>query len=87
MTNPFAGMLLNQGEFAGAITDEPGGRSEGPGFGALGSAASRRNKRMLPVWLSVRTGSASAINWSIFFTGDSEIECRDGGRRTTPSRG
>jgi hypothetical protein len=38
-------------------------------FGAPCSGAGRFNMRMAPVWLSARTGSASAINCSILFIG------------------
>lgn len=63
------------------------------------SGASRFSMRTLPVWLSVRTGSASAINCSIFFIGEEgrggpldaafgsapvDVASRVGGRRTTP---
>jgi len=39
-------------------------------FSGSGSGVSRFSMRTLPVWLSVRTGSASAINCSIFFRGE-----------------
>jgi hypothetical protein len=69
-----------------------GGRSVIGGLGAFGSGASRFNNRMLPVWLNVRTGSASAINCSMFFTGSCVLGggllaagvSRAGGRSTTP---
>jgi hypothetical protein len=61
---------------------------------ASGSGTSRFNMRMLPVWLRVRTGSASAINCSMFLRGSGErwvggsapvaVASRAGGRRTTP---
>ncbi len=66
------------------------------GFKGAVSGASRFSMRTLPVWLSVLTGSASAISCSIFFIGEAgrgsapepglvePVEGRVGGRRITP---
>lgn len=64
------------------------GISIGP-VSLAGSGASLFSKRTLPVWLRVRTGSASAINCSMFFIGAAggaggPMTTRAGGRRTTP---
>jgi len=85
-------------EFEGLGSDfigvDSGGVAAGVWAGS-GSGASRLSRRTLPVWLSVRTGSASAINCSIFFIGAAgsagtvelaggPATTRVGGRRTTP---
>jgi len=90
------GPVVSACVLVGAPT-EPGGSVNR--LAVAGSGVNRFNMRTLPVWLSVRTGSASAINCSIFLMGsvvrggafcpgtdrDTVVEAiRVGGRRTTP---
>jgi hypothetical protein len=81
------GVTLNE---AGAGLNN-GGTDAVAGFGAVGSGVSLFSKRTLPVWLSVRTGSASAMSCSIFLIGSAAAPgfsigatMLAGGRRTTP---
>ena len=58
-------------------------------FTGAESAADRLSRRTLPDWLSVRTGSASAISWSMFFNGAGGVAGTDlvalpGPRKMTP---
>jgi len=92
-----------QGDSEGGATGSEGGGVTLDGldsaFIGAGSEARCFNMRMLPVWRSVWTGSASAINCSIFFMGEegradpvgvaladalAGVATPAGGRRTTP---
>jgi hypothetical protein len=100
-----AGEVEKDGREGGVAADVAGSESGGGRLAAAGGAAvsvdpgsgaSRFSIRTLPVWLSVRTGSASAISCSIFLMGAAgwrgtaegifivRVACWTGARRTTP---
>jgi len=70
-TGPGGGATALNGPGSGFIAADSAGVSTGP-FAGADSGASRFNMRMLPVWLSVRTGSASAIKLLDIFHGEAE---------------